>query len=582
MAFHRLTTPAYIGGLPGTHDYINDPVANGDPGAAAPADGKKASGVNQGTYMVAFGEDATASDTNRPAKALAQNTDFLDDVVSGQAPVTFHSDGSTVGALATVVLTGEVFVGKSGFANNQENRDRLISVLNSTTLDELVDGSGVRVKVSSITDGVSNIVGTEADGFYTNPTLNFTPSIPASTSYRIVYGKRSSLVNAIKNKDDFDALTYPGIRVAHRNTAEFMGHTTNLTLKHPDTAITTLGKTGAATDLSAGTVASQLQELIDELPGLGRTNVWTAANNFDLAVTFDAANIHLGQDEFRAGIKFTTDLTSSVECATGVSLNFLMINGDLTVGLETTGKKFEVSNGGGVVYFRADNSGVFVGDDTGVADAYAADAVTFKGTTLASGNEAHALIFGPAASITDGAPLIIAVGQGNAAGETPGHVMFDVHAVEDGKERRWTYVPTESHRLADNNALTKLTTHAGGVLSRGRALPNSSVCLIEAWVFAVGDNPAGTPTDNFGAWKRTAVGRRNAAGTYALIGAVQSNKSEHNFAEDARAIVVDIVADANGFHIEITAPSTAGTPIGQLWWGFMRVSALAHTDVPDN
>ena len=223
MPLHRLSTPSYVGGLPTTHDYINDPSSNSPPGAgsAANADGMKSGGPNDGTYYVAFGEDATSSDANRPHEALAENTDFLDDVVSGSIAFPDNVDGTAVGAVASLVITGDVFVGESGTSNNQDERDRLIKVLNTTTNNELITSSGATVKASLIHDGGStNVVGQEASGFYTDPTVNFSPSIPDGSSYRIVYGIRGTLVDAISTKDYLDAFTRVGIRGSHEASGE--------------------------------------------------------------------------------------------------------------------------------------------------------------------------------------------------------------------------------------------------------------------------------------------------------------------------------------------------------------------------
>lgn len=224
MPLHRLIAPSYLGGLPGTHDYINDPVANGDAGVAVLADAKKSTGPNAGTYYVAFGEDGTSSNANRGMKALSQNTDYLDDVVNGEAPMVDNVDGTAPGGgLASVVVTGSIFVGKSGTANSQLERDRLFKVLDSSTGNDLISATGLKVQVTLVHDGASNNqVGVPASGFYTDPTLVFTPAIPAAATYRLVFGRRSSLVNAIKSKTTLDGFTREVIQGSHQASAEIV------------------------------------------------------------------------------------------------------------------------------------------------------------------------------------------------------------------------------------------------------------------------------------------------------------------------------------------------------------------------
>ena len=198
MPLHRLTAPTYSGGLPGTHDYINDPAANGDLGVPASADGKKGVGPNEGTYFVAFGENATSLFTNRGMSALAQNTDYLDDVVHRDLAIPVVSALVVPGApLASVTIPGvDVFVGAFGTSLFQRTLSGLIGVVdgNGIPMHVLNGNVYVPILVSAITDGVSNVVGVPADGFYTTPTVVFSIPIPAGQSYRLVYYKRSTVV----------------------------------------------------------------------------------------------------------------------------------------------------------------------------------------------------------------------------------------------------------------------------------------------------------------------------------------------------------------------------------------------------
>ena len=223
MPLHRLTAVTYLGGLPSTHDLLNDPAANGDVGAPANADaGKKLVGPNAGTYFIAFGEDGTSEGGNRPHFALGESVDFLDDVVSGELPVPENLDAVAAGAVAAFTMTGDVFVGKSGAANTQDERDRLISVVESATNNEIIDATGLKVTCSAILDAPagSNVVGVPASGFQTGPTLEFTPPIPTGVSYRIIFARRGSLVTVVPSKVHLDALTRLSIRSAHEVPAE--------------------------------------------------------------------------------------------------------------------------------------------------------------------------------------------------------------------------------------------------------------------------------------------------------------------------------------------------------------------------
>lgn len=226
MAFiHRLTTPPatyYLQGGGGPflagYDYINDPPSNGDPGAISPADpGKKAAGINQGTYFVAFGEDATAFDANRANRALSESLDFIDNLLNELFPRVNSSFSVTFGAPATsVVITGDVFVGQFGTANNQANRNNLVSILDSSY--NQVEISGTKAVASLIHNGAAvNVVGVTASGFFTGPTVNFNVTLPAGT-YIFVHGTVSSVADLVRNFKG--GLVENQIRAAQETSAE--------------------------------------------------------------------------------------------------------------------------------------------------------------------------------------------------------------------------------------------------------------------------------------------------------------------------------------------------------------------------
>jgi len=269
MPLHRLIPPTYLGGVPGTHDEIN----NATSGIPALADTVKVgSNPNAGTYFIAFGEDGTSSNGNRPHTALAENTDYLDDVVNIEVPVVAHIDGASGAGLASLVLTGDVFVGKSGTANSQDERDRLIKVVDSVTGNDVIDSSGDTVKASLIHNGAAtNQVGVPATGFFAGPTVNFTPNIPASTSYRVFYGIRSSYRDISRDKIRLDAFTRQVIRGAHQVPGESLRFIREAGRR-------ALGSGGPVTALAATIV---------ETPGLGE-NLLPKANAMFMDVDPDA------------------------------------------------------------------------------------------------------------------------------------------------------------------------------------------------------------------------------------------------------------------------------------------------------
>jgi hypothetical protein len=199
--FHRLVVPTYFGGLPGGFDLLNDPSTTGGSGVAAPVDsGTKTGGVNDGVYFAAFGEDATSAFQNRGHNALGQNTDFIDDLlrrdIARPKETAIQTASGSVSSFQ-IVDTDDSFVGVSGTTNNAENRRRLFRVIDTSGHELLINtGGGVmaRVEVTLVHNGSgSNQIGVPASGFFNDPTLNFSPSIPDTTQYRVVYLARSNL-----------------------------------------------------------------------------------------------------------------------------------------------------------------------------------------------------------------------------------------------------------------------------------------------------------------------------------------------------------------------------------------------------
>jgi hypothetical protein len=189
MAFHRFTTPSYFGGLPGGYDLINVTSGGTGAGGSAFADVAKIGGPNAGTYWIAFGEDATSSNTNRGFKALAENCDSLDDLMRRDLAVPTRTvDATAGGAVSSIVITGQTFVGVPGTPATAAGIGTVFSIVDDSDNEIIDPTTGAKVQVTSITGAT---VGTN---FTAGPvTLNLTPSIPAGVTYRVYYGTRGNL-----------------------------------------------------------------------------------------------------------------------------------------------------------------------------------------------------------------------------------------------------------------------------------------------------------------------------------------------------------------------------------------------------
>jgi hypothetical protein len=117
IEFHRLTVPTYFGGLPAGYDYVNNAVS----GTPADANGVLTYGPNIGSYFIGFGDDATSADGNRPAQALSQNTDFLDnllhtDLVQMVRTADQTVSGSPQTSITLTATAGTIWLGSGGYA----------------------------------------------------------------------------------------------------------------------------------------------------------------------------------------------------------------------------------------------------------------------------------------------------------------------------------------------------------------------------------------------------------------------------------------------------------------------------------
>lgn len=187
MPFHRLTVPAYFGGLPGGYDYINNAVA----GTPALVDPPKVGGPNAGTYFIAWGEPGISRAANRGLSALAQNTDQLDDWFHRDiAMPTSTADVFTAGGTGSVVLTGPgIFLGAVGTPNTADGIATFLELVDSQGREFVEPGMRTWCRITAISGGTVGSGGFSVG----NVTLTISPAIPAGTTYRVHYAVRGNL-----------------------------------------------------------------------------------------------------------------------------------------------------------------------------------------------------------------------------------------------------------------------------------------------------------------------------------------------------------------------------------------------------
>jgi hypothetical protein len=181
--FHRLVAPTYFDGLPTGYDYIN----NATSGTPAPSDGPRAVGPDAGTYFVGFGEDGRSRATNRGLKALAENTDYLDNAIHRDVAdcrrTTLVTAASPVGA---ITLPGPVFVGVTGTPSTTDAISVLFTLVDQD--DNEIFNTGALCEVTGISGA------TIGDGFSAGDvTLNVSPAVPVGVQYRVYYAVRSNV-----------------------------------------------------------------------------------------------------------------------------------------------------------------------------------------------------------------------------------------------------------------------------------------------------------------------------------------------------------------------------------------------------
>lgn len=217
MPFHRFVQPAYFAApacpvapavvaFNGVNYNLFNVTSGGiGAGGSALMSDVKPSGVNTGTYAVAFGEDATSTNLNRPIRALIENTDTIDDWLHRDIATPVRTANAVAGApVSSIVLPASTYVGGSGgYA-----LDVLFSILNSDG-EEILNGDN-KVEVASITGAVIG------DGFSAGAvTLNLSFAIPTGTTYYVVYGTRSNLATL-----PADALISVGVRASEEVAAD--------------------------------------------------------------------------------------------------------------------------------------------------------------------------------------------------------------------------------------------------------------------------------------------------------------------------------------------------------------------------
>lgn len=197
MIFHRNSAnPDGYDPFPSGYDFINNPPANGDTGAAAMFDGKKSGGPNAGTYFKAFGEDAVAQYYNRGMNALSVNTDTLDNYLRQPLALPARTDTFTGGvsgdASRALPASPAVYLGTSGGDTITQTVGSLFTIVDLNGDPILNVASGARIVAASITStSGGDVIGA---GFSSGTiTLVFNHTIPAGQTYRIFYGIKGNL-----------------------------------------------------------------------------------------------------------------------------------------------------------------------------------------------------------------------------------------------------------------------------------------------------------------------------------------------------------------------------------------------------
>jgi hypothetical protein len=164
VTFHRFVDPTYFGAPPilhaagdpawpdiidgVTYDRINVLSGGTGGGGSAFAEPWKASGPNAGTYMTAWTENGTSPNANRAIRALAQNTDYIDNLLHRDLAMPTMATGTgALGPLTTaLVMPAYTYVGHTIADDIKHLFD-----LTDANDDEILDATGAVVQVVSIT-----------------------------------------------------------------------------------------------------------------------------------------------------------------------------------------------------------------------------------------------------------------------------------------------------------------------------------------------------------------------------------------------------------------------------------------------
>lgn len=218
--FHRFSAPGYataptLGAPPGgvvvfegvSYDLFN--VTDGGVGAGGSSfmDAYKADGPNVGTYAVAFGEDATAKNFNRGLRAVAENTDTLDDLFHRDIALPLVTSPAVAGlGVTTIALPADTYVGDTiGY-----DIDMLFSVVDDSDREIINPTTGAKISVASIAGAVIG------DGFSGGiVTLTLSEALPTGVTYKVYYATRGNLATM-----PTDSLSYIRVRGAEEVSAE--------------------------------------------------------------------------------------------------------------------------------------------------------------------------------------------------------------------------------------------------------------------------------------------------------------------------------------------------------------------------
>lgn len=296
MPFHRLTVPTYAGGLPGGYDYLNNAIS----GTPAFADAAKVGGPNAGTYFIAFGEDATSIDGNRPNKALGENSDYIDNLLRADLAVQARTTVATaVGTVTTIVVAGAgQFFGESDVSPTTDGIATYCQLADD--LGETIFSGGDPCLITGFT-GATNGSGFSASA---SITYNISPGVPNGQKYQLRYSVRGNL--ATLPPDQFANFA---LRKYRSSSLAFTGGVSWATGgTHPDTTVQAElnkivsdlgGSSGAAfVGATSGTVQSTMNatnvgvaSLISTLTGTGGSEYVGTA---DLVQTWENGNTLTG------------------------------------------------------------------------------------------------------------------------------------------------------------------------------------------------------------------------------------------------------------------------------------------------